>query len=81
MNRRSLFTWLAAASGYTGIGMLLGYSFGDKANNTPLWLGALLVLLGALLLGMYVSSREGSPSDKARPKQAGDPNKETIVEP
>ncbi len=57
MARRKLFTWLAAASGYTGVGMVLGYMFSDKANNTPLWVGGLLILLAALLLGMYISSR------------------------
>jgi drug/metabolite transporter (DMT)-like permease len=37
--------------------MLLSYTFSDKTTNTGLWLGSLLVLLGAVLRGMYISAR------------------------
>lgn len=57
MSRSHLFRWLSSATGYIGIGMLLGYALGDKTNNTPLWIGILLILCGALLLGMFISSR------------------------
>ena len=58
MTKRRLFLNLAAAAGYIGIGMLLGYAFSDKTNNAALWIGILLTLLGAVLLGMYISSRD-----------------------
>jgi drug/metabolite transporter (DMT)-like permease len=56
MQKRQLFMWLAAASGYIGIGMVLAYTMTDKVKNAPAWLGAVLVLLGSILLGMYISS-------------------------
>lgn len=63
MSRRKVFIWLAAASGYTGIGMLLGYSFSDKTSNTAMWLGLLLILLAAIVLGMYISARAEKPQE------------------
>lgn len=63
MGRRRLFLYLAAAAGYIGIGLLLGYALGDQANNTPLWLGIILVLLGAILLGMGISARDLAAPD------------------
>lgn len=57
MTKRRLFLNLAAAAGYIGLGMLLGYALSDKTNNAALWLGILLALLGAVLLGMSISSR------------------------
>lgn len=57
MARRRLFLDLAAAAGYTGVGMLLGYVFSNTTTNTALWVGILLVLLGAVLLGMFISAR------------------------
>jgi peptidoglycan/LPS O-acetylase OafA/YrhL len=57
MAKRRVFLNLAAAAGYIGLGMLLGYTFSDKTTNTGLWLGSLLVVLGAVLLGMYISAR------------------------
>ncbi len=58
MKKGRLFKYLAAASGYTGIGLLLGYMLSDKLNDNPLWFGAPLLLLGAILLGMSISSRD-----------------------
>lgn len=64
MAKRRLFMYLAAASGYTGIGLMLGYVLSDQATNTPLWVGVALTLLGAILLGMFISAREDKPSVK-----------------
>lgn len=61
MARRRLFFYLAAAAGYVGIGLILGYALGDQAKNTPLWIGVILTLLGAILLGMGISAREETP--------------------
>jgi drug/metabolite transporter (DMT)-like permease len=63
MTRRKVFILLASAAGYIGIGMLLAYGFTNHDNNTPLWLGALLVVAGALLLGMYISARGDTKAD------------------
>lgn len=72
MSKRSLFLLLASASGFIGIGLLLGYALSDQATNTPLWIGVILTLLGAILLGMFISARGStaptSPQD-VRPSQ------------
>ena len=60
MNKAKMYIWLAAASGFTGIGMLLGYTLGNATENTPLWVGAMLIILGAVLAGMAISSRQPS---------------------
>lgn len=65
MVKRKLFLYLAAASGYVGIGMLLGYSLSDKATNTALWLGIVLVILCSILIGMYISAREPLRGDNS----------------
>jgi peptidoglycan/LPS O-acetylase OafA/YrhL len=57
MHKRQLFMWLAAASGYIGLGMVLAYTMTDKTTNTPAWIGGVLVLLGSVLLGMFISSQ------------------------
>lgn len=67
MTKRRLFIWVAAAGGYIGFGMILGYLLSDQANNTPLWVGGILLLLGAVLLGMFISSRYGK--DHALPER------------
>jgi drug/metabolite transporter (DMT)-like permease len=58
MARRRLFRYLAAAAGYIGIGLILGYALSDQATNTPLWIGVVLTLLGAILMGMFISARD-----------------------
>lgn len=65
MSKRRLFIYLAAATGYIGIGMLLGYSFGERTINTALWIGILLVLISAVLIGMYISARNDNRSFKS----------------
>lgn len=49
---------LSAATSLVGIGMLLGYSLANGTSKTPLWVGGILILLGAVTLGMTISSRE-----------------------
>ena len=63
MEKRKLFKYLAAASGYTGLGLILGYVLSDQATNTPLWIGVVLTLLGAILLGMFISSTTAPASN------------------
>lgn len=36
MKKGKLFKYLAAASGYIGIGLVLGYVLSDQVSNTPL---------------------------------------------
>ncbi len=61
MSKKKIFSLLATASLYTGIGMIFGYLLSEGPNNTPLWVGGALVILGAVLLGMYISS---GPEDR-----------------
>lgn len=70
MTQRRLFFWLSAAAGYIGLGMLLGYAFSDQTKNTSLWLGIVLVLASALLLGMFISARRdrGTAAQTAAPE-------------
>jgi ABC-type Mn2+/Zn2+ transport system permease subunit len=70
MHRRQLFMWLAAASGYIGLGMVLAYTMTDKTTNIPAWVGGVLVLLGAVLLGMFISSRPEVKEDKSIPGES-----------
>ncbi|MGI9027303.1 MAG: hypothetical protein ACR2FM_00435 [Candidatus Saccharimonadales bacterium] len=58
MNKKKLYSVLSAATSLIGIGMLLGYSLANGTSNTPLWVGGLLILLGAITLGMTITSRE-----------------------
>lgn len=73
MAKRKLFLYLASAGGYIGIGMLLGYALGDHTTNTGLWLGILLVILGAVLLGMFISARS-EPSEPTEPPRSSSGN-------
>ncbi|MGI9027894.1 MAG: hypothetical protein ACR2FM_03605 [Candidatus Saccharimonadales bacterium] len=57
MNNKRLYSALSAATSLIGIGMLLGYSLANGTSKTPLWIGGLLILLGAVTLGMTISSR------------------------
>lgn len=58
MNKKKLYSSLSAIATLIGVGMLLGYSFANGTSNTPLWVGGILILLGAVTLGMMISSRE-----------------------
>lgn len=58
MNKKKLFSLLSAITSLVGIGMLLGYSLANGTSKTPLWVGGLLIFLGAVTLGMTISSRE-----------------------
>lgn len=72
MKKGKLFKYLAAASGYTGIGMVLGYVLSDQVSNTPLWVGGLLVMLGAILLGMTISAYDPNGSKSSSTASIGD---------
>ena len=63
MQRAKLFIWLAAISGYTGIGMVLGWLASDQVDMTPLWIGIVMIFLGSVLTGMYISSRQKSTTN------------------
>ncbi len=58
MTRKNIYTWVAAGAGLIGIGIILGYGLGNKTSNTALWIGGILVLLGAVMLGMAISARK-----------------------
>jgi len=58
MNKKKLYSVLSAATSLIGIGMLLGYSLANGTSKNPLWIGGLLIFLGAVTLGMTISSRQ-----------------------
>lgn len=72
MARRRLFLYLAAAAGYIGIGMIFGYLIGKGTANTPLWIGSILIVIGAILLGMGISA--GGEMATVRPSSSGSPS-------
>lgn len=60
MKKNKLYSALSAATSFVGIGMLLGYSLSNGTSKTPLWVGGFLILLGAVTLGMTISSRDAA---------------------
>lgn len=79
MEKRRLFKYLAAASGYTGLGLILGYVLSDQATNTPLWIGVVLAFFGAVLIGMFISSTEASHgAEKSQPSASSATTSPTI---
>ncbi len=60
MKKKKLYTVLSAITSLVGIGMLLGYSLANGTTKTPLWVGGVLILLGAVTFGMTISSREAT---------------------
>ena len=55
MKKYKLYGWLSAVAGLVGVGMLFGYSLAEGTSNMPLWIGGLLIFLGAVMLGMTIS--------------------------
>ena len=63
MSKKKVFAILAMISESVGVGMIFGYLVGEGSNNTALWIGGILVFLGAIALGMSISSvREPAPA-------------------
>ncbi len=60
MTRKNMYTWVAAVAGLIGIGIILGYGLGNRTSNTALWIGGILVLVGAVMLGMAISAHKES---------------------
>lgn len=58
MKKKKLYSVLSAATSLVGVGMLLGYSLANGTSKTPLWVGGILILAGAVTLGMTISSRD-----------------------
>ena len=56
MSKKKVFAILAMISESVGVGMIFGYLVGEGSNNTALWIGGILVFLGAIALGMSISS-------------------------
>jgi len=68
MSKKKVFSILAMISESVGIGMIFGYLVGEGTNNTALWVGGILVFLGAIALGMSISSvREPAAKDLPAP--------------
>ena len=64
MNLKKLYQYLAAASGLIGLGMLLGHGIGNGTSTTPQWVGGILILLAAVLVGMSISTGKPAKQDK-----------------
>ena len=60
MNQSKMFMILAQISGLVGLGMLAGASLANGSSSTPQWIGGILILGAAVLLGMAISSRSSS---------------------
>jgi hypothetical protein len=58
MNKKKIYSLVSGASTLVGIGMLLGYSLARGTSKNPLWIGGILIFIGAVTLGMAISSRE-----------------------
>ena len=73
MNAFKLYLNLSLVSINVGLGMFLGANLADGTSNTPYWIGGILVLGGAVLLGMAISTRNSStntkPEDEITPQQ------------
>lgn len=69
MNTVKFYTNLAAIAGILGVGMFLGHSLGQGTSTTPQWIGGVLILLAAVLLGMSISSRRTVDSKKNNDKE------------
>lgn len=61
MNKSTIYAWISAVSGFIGIGMILGANLANGTSDTPLWIGGILILLAAIILGMAITSRADRP--------------------
>ena len=66
MSKKKVFAGVAAVAEFVGIGMIFGYLLGEGTNNVAVWVGGILVFLGAIALGMAISAQDdlsaGKPS-------------------
>lgn len=67
MNKLNIYRWLAVISLFIGVGMVLGYSLGKNGSNSPMWIGGILVFLGAVLFGMAVGVDSSTRSKTKNP--------------
>lgn len=59
---------LGSAAALIGLGMILGYNLSEGTSNTPIWIGGLLILLAAVLVGMSLSTpKPQAPSNPSTP--------------
>lgn len=65
MKSAKLFLQLAQLSGYLGFGMVVGANLSEGTSSTPLWIGGILIVLGAILLGMHISARQFTEPETA----------------
>jgi F0F1-type ATP synthase assembly protein I len=57
MSNVKLFAWLTVVSESVGFGMVFGYLIGNGNNTAALWISGILIFLGAVTLGMSISTR------------------------
>jgi len=56
MKLNKLYRILSSVTSLIGLGMLLGQSLGNSTSSTPLWVGGILIIVAAVLLGMSIST-------------------------
>jgi len=60
MDKKKFYKNTAYVSALVGVGMILGHNLSNGATNNGLWVGGILILLGAVMFGMSVSSPQKS---------------------
>ena len=63
MEKPRLYKLLTLATGFIGLGMLLGNAIGNGTSSLPTWIGGLLILGAAVLFGMSVAAPKDSKED------------------
>ncbi len=77
MNTIKLYKWSAVVALSVGLGMILGYYMGREGSNTPAWIGGVLIFLGAIAMGMSISTRSQKNSFKSSRSREEEPNEQT----
>ncbi len=58
MTKNKLFGMISFGFILVGIGTLLGSSLSNGDSTNPVWIGIGLIIFGAVVLGMYLSTRK-----------------------
>ena len=56
MEKNKVYGMLSVNLVILGVGVLLGNSLSDDSGTNAVWVGLALIIVGAVILGMYLSS-------------------------